>query len=63
MYTKMNTKEKCDMILTSLVGEKHVRIWWGSCNKSFDYVTPAEVFMVDPERVLNYLLEHAYGGW
>ena len=48
--------EKCDDILKALVGEKHVRIWWGTVNKEFDYVTPAEVFVDDPNRVLSYLM-------
>jgi hypothetical protein len=59
----MTTKEKCDIMLKALVGEKHARIWWGTRNKTFDNVTPAEVFMVDQERVLNYLLAHTHGGW
>ncbi len=59
----MTNKEKCDMMLTSLVGEKHVRIWWGTRNKAFDGVTPAEVFAIDPERVINYLMQFTSGDY
>ena len=54
-------KARCNNLLIPLVGEKHVRIWWGSSSKAFDDVTPAEMFMVDPGRVLSYLMQISSG--
>ncbi len=59
----MTPKEKCDIMLNALVGEKHIPIWWGTRNKAFDNVTPAEVFMVDEERVVNYLMQFRHGDY
>jgi hypothetical protein len=52
----MTDLEKCNEMVRSFLGEKHVRTWWGTRNKEFDGVTPAEVFMVDPTRVLHHLI-------
>jgi hypothetical protein len=57
----MTDLERCNTILADLFGEKHVRIWWGTRSKAFSNVTPAEVFMVDPGRVLNHLIKITQG--
>lgn len=57
----MTDLEKCNDLVKALFGEKHVRIWWGTRNKAFDSVTPAEVYMVDPSRVLYHLIKITEG--
>lgn len=52
----MTDLEKCNEMVRSFLGEKYVRIWWSTRNKGFDGVTPEEVFMVDPTRVLHHLI-------
>ena len=52
-------KTQCNNLLRALVGENHMDLWWNSRNKAFDLLTPAEIFELDPNKVLNYLLTHA----
>lgn len=51
-------KKRAQLLLYSLVGEKYADVWWGSPNKAFNMRTPAAVWLEDPEKVYNYLLNH-----
>ena len=51
-------KEKCNLILSSLLGEDDdlKDRWWRSKNRFFNMESPQEVFDKDPDKVLNYLM-------
>ena len=53
-------KEKCNLILSSLLGEDDdlKDRWWRSKNRFFNMESPQEVFDKDPDKVLNYLISY-----
>ena len=54
-------KEKCDIMLLSLIGEENIDVWWKSKNKAFQMLTPEEVFNTDDEgkmKVFDYLFSY-----
>lgn len=54
----MNSKEKLDKFLLSLLGsEELVHKWWNSPNKAFDMKTPQEVFDRDKDEVKAYVIK------
>lgn len=49
--------EKCDVLLLSLLGNSElVELWWRTQNRAFQFETPTDVFVSQPEKVLAYLL-------
>ena len=50
----LSVKEKSDLILRSLVGEKGMDAWWNSPNKAFGMQKPIDVPAIE---VFNYLLD------
>ncbi len=53
----LTDKEKCDAVLLALLAsEEQASKWWASRNRAFDMSTPAEMFKVNPNRVLAYLV-------
>ena len=58
----LTMREQCDRILASMIGQKHVELWWNSPNKAWQGKTPQEVFDgPDAVEVYNYLMDYAYG--
>ena len=55
-------RERCDVLLLSLIGQKFVKLWWTTHNKAFDQ-TPEQQFDINPESVYNYLIKHTEGEW
>lgn len=53
---------RCNALLTALIGKDYVEQWWDSPNKRFDGQTPRKVFDYEPNQVYNYLLEYSEGG-
>lgn len=54
-------RPKMDKFLFALLGsDKLVEAWWASPNKAFELKTPEEVFDLDPDKVINYILTQAY---
>lgn len=59
---KKTLREKCNILLQSLIGVELTEHWWTSHNKEFDQ-TPKQQFDINPESVYNYLLKHVHGEW
>lgn len=54
-------KPKMDRFLLAMLGsDELVEKWWLGANKAFDMKTPAEVFDIEPDKVINYILAQAY---
>jgi hypothetical protein len=53
-------KQRCDCLLTAMLGKDNVEGWWQSKNKAFDMKTAQEQFDIEPEVVYNYLMGHAF---
>lgn len=56
-------RDRCNMLLTALMGKEYIEEWWDSPNKRFDGETPRKVFDSEPNRVYNYLMEFEEGAW
>lgn len=56
-------RNRCNVLLTALMGKEHIEEWWDSPNKRFDGETPRKVFDIEPNRVYNYLMEFEEGQW
>jgi hypothetical protein len=56
-------RNRCNVLLTALIGKEYVAQWWDSPNKRFDGETPNKVFETEPNRVYNYLMEFVEGAW
>ena len=59
----MTLREKCNMLLESMVGPNLVEKWWDSPNRHWDMKTPNQQWEEDPKSVFKYLLSHVDGGW
>jgi hypothetical protein len=58
-----HSKNKLDSILFAMLGNNElVEKWWDSPNKAFDMITPNEMLDLNHEYVVNYILNHAFGG-
>jgi len=61
VFPEDRMKQQSNELLMSMLGRQElVDQWWCSPNKGFDMAHPADV---DPKKVLEYLMAHAYGGW
>jgi hypothetical protein len=50
-----------DKVVLALVGSAElVEQWWHGENTAFGGDTPDQVFRLEPERVVEYLLRHVY---
>jgi hypothetical protein len=56
-------RNRCNTLLTAVVGKDYVDAWWDSPNKRFDGETPRKIFDIEPNRVYNYLMEFTEGAW
>ena len=56
----MMDKERLNGLLFAIIGdEKLVERWWNSPNKYFDNALPIDVFVLQPERVRDYIFKAA----
>jgi len=57
-------KNRCDIILLSLLEEETASQWWHSRNKAFDMLTPQEMWDSGQyNRVYGYLLDQINGDY
>jgi hypothetical protein len=56
-------KARSEALVIALVGKALAQAWWTGANKAFEGQTPQEQFDKNPERVYNYLMQHAQGQW
>lgn len=56
-------RNRCNALVTALVGKEYADEWWDSPNKRFDGETPRKIFDIEPNRVYNYLMEFTEGEW
>ena len=56
-------RNRCNILLTVLIGKDYVEQWWDSPNKRFDGETPRKVFDTEPNLVYNYLMDMMEGAW
>lgn len=56
----MIDKRRLDGLLFAIIGDQTlVERWWNSPNKSFDMALPIDLFVVNPERVRDYIFKAA----
>ena len=46
---------KAIMALTG--SHENVQIWWSSPNRAFDMKTPAQMYLEDPRRLADYIMQ------
>ena len=49
-------------LVAGMVGPNQVESWWTSPNRAFDDRTPEAQWQSGSDRVVNYLMHHAYAG-
>ena len=54
-------RNRCEIMILSMVGKDYTNIWWNSPNKAFQGKTPNEMFDTDPEQVYDYIIGHING--
>ena len=60
MITRIEViRQRCDMLVMSLVGKDLAPEWWQSKNHAFDGRTPEAMFQQDPNTVYDYLMDYA----
>jgi hypothetical protein len=51
-----SVKQRCNVLLISLMGKDHADTWWSSHNSAFNMLTGNQQWEIDPESVYSYLL-------
>jgi len=62
MDTQTEFRSIADQLVASLVGPNMVDSWWASPNRAFDDLTPEAQWAKGSDRVVNYLMHHAFAG-
>jgi len=62
MTTEQEFRAIADQLVTSMVGPNQIAIWWASPNRAFDGRTPEDQWSEGSDRVVNYLMHHAFSG-
>jgi hypothetical protein len=62
MNTEQEFRNIANQLVTSMVGEQLVADWWISPNQAFDGRTPETQWSEGSDRVVNYLMHHAFAG-
>jgi hypothetical protein len=62
MNTEQEFRNIADNLVASLVGPNQVEVWWASPNRAFDDRTPEAQWAQGSDRVVNYLMHHAFSG-
>lgn len=62
MINRQNMRWRSEALIIALVGKTSAKLWWDSKNKAFGDITPEEQWLIEPEKVYNYLMNNAYGG-
>lgn len=62
MNTEQEFKNIANNLVASMVGPDQVVAWWTSPNLAFDGQTPESQWITGSDRVVNYLMHHAFAG-
>jgi hypothetical protein len=62
MTTEQEFRNIADQLVAGMVGEQLVTDWWASPNRAFDGRTPEIQWSEGSDRVVNYLMHHAFAG-
>jgi hypothetical protein len=62
MTTEQEFRNIADQLVAGMVGEQLVTAWWASPNQAFDDRTPEQQWSAGSDRVVNYLMHHAFAG-
>jgi hypothetical protein len=62
MTTEQEFRAIADQLIESMVGPDLVAAWWTSPNQAFDDRTPEAQWVEGSDRVINYLMHHAFSG-
>ena len=47
-----------NILLAMLGSQDLVDKWWKNSNKHWDGCTPDTIYLIEPQEVINYVLEH-----
>jgi hypothetical protein len=61
--TETEMKEDVQACLVGMLGENLAQDWWSGKNSAFDNQTPADEWLRNRNKVYDYVMQHAYGGW
>ena len=59
MISEHTAKQRCQWLITAMLGEHWVDAWWSKSNKAFDNKSPADMWTEDYHRVYEYLMSVA----
>jgi hypothetical protein len=62
MTTEQEFRNIANNLVASMVGEHLVADWWNSPNQAFDGLTPESQWQLGSDRIVNYLMAHAFQG-
>jgi len=62
MTSEQEFRNIANNLVASMVGPNMVDSWWTSPNKAFDDRTPEAQWQLGSDRVVNYLMHHAFSG-
>jgi hypothetical protein len=62
MDTQKEFRAIADQLVAGMVGEQLVADWWASPNTAFGDRTPEAQWQSGSDRVVNYLMHHAFSG-
>lgn len=62
MNTEQEFKNIANNLVASMVGPDLVDSWWLSPNQAFDGRTPEAQWTTGSDRVVYYLMHHAFSG-
>lgn len=54
-----NLRERCEALITAMVGKDNTELWWNTPNKAFNNSTPEEMYRLSPNIVYDYLMKQA----
>jgi hypothetical protein len=59
MISEHNAKQRCQWLITAMVGKDLADVWWSTPNRAFDMRTPAGIWLEDYLKVYKYLMARA----
>jgi hypothetical protein len=62
MTTEQEFRNIANNLVASMVGPNLAESWWTSPNQAFDDRTPETQWSEGSDRVVNYLMHHAFSG-
>ena len=62
MNTEQEFRNIANNLVASMVGPDLSDAWWNTANQAFDGQTPEVQWITGSDRVVNYLMHHAFAG-